>query len=216
MRSVRRMCLAGAAVLALLALVGSSSASADAVCKVNEAPCAAANAFAVGTTLQSRIKTGTSVSFKAGFEVKCTASTWAGNLTYNPNPGKGSAALVRPTGETFGGCTSSTLGTCSLSATGFWAGDPKLFANAESPGNGFTSGTTPEARQVVVSCAGVSCKWANTETITHVYKGGLPATENWKVRFLKTGGPAGCGTEMISTGEREFTGPEGKIFWTYG
>lgn len=214
MGSIRRMCLAAVAALALLALFGPGSASADAICKVNEAPCTGSNLFATGTKFESKIKAGTNVVFAGAFEVKCTGSTWTGELTLNPNKGKGSAALVNPASEGFTGCTRSGGACATVSASSFWTGT-KWWANPESAGDGYTGGTSSEANQIEVVC-GAFCKWAKSEPITHTFKGGNPATEAWKIRYVKTEGSVSCGKEMTATGERQFTSPTGSIFWSYG
>jgi hypothetical protein len=200
------------ALLALLALAGTGSAAADGICKVNEAPCKAANAWPVGTVMKTGIKTGTLVTFKGSFEVKCTGSTWSGELTQNPTTGI--AALLKGLSETFSGCTLSG-GACSLKATEFWTG-AKWFADSKSPGNGYTGGTTPVAKQIEMTC-GIFCKWKPSESIeanTRTYQGGSPAIEKWSWRYTKVEGSAFCGAETTMTGEREFTAPAGSIYWT--
>lgn len=214
MKPVRLTCLTAAAALALIALAGPGSASADAICKANEAPCTGSNPFANGTQLESKIKTGTSVVFAGAFEVKCTGSAWTGEVSNNPRKGGGEAALVNPLSESFSGCTRSGVSCPTANANGFWSG-AKWWANPESAGNGYTGGTSSEANQVELTC-GAFCKWAKAEVVSHTFKGGNPATEAWKIRYVKAEGGGSCGKEMTATGEREFTSPAGSIYWTYG
>lgn len=213
MKSPRIIGLVSAALLALLALGGAGSATADGICKVNEAPCKAANAWPVGTVMKTSIKTGTLVTFKGTIEVRCTGSTWSGELTQNPT--SGIAALLVGTAETFSGCTLSG-GACSLKAAEFWTG-AKWFADPKSPGNGYTGGTTPAAKQIEMTC-GFTCKWqpsGSLESNTHTYQGGTSATEKRSWRYTKVEGSAFfCGTELTMTAEREFTAPVGSIYWT--
>jgi len=213
MRSIRHLALTSISLLAFLALWGTGSAAADGICKVNETPCKAANAWPVGTVMKTNIKTGTLVTFKGTIEVRCTGSTWSGELTQNPTIGI--AALLNGLSETFSGCTLSGS-ACSLKAAEFWTG-AKWFADSKSPGNGYTGGTTPAAKQIEMTC-GFTCKWqpsGSLESNTHTYQGGTPAIEKWSWRYTKVEESAFfCGTELMMSGEREFTAPAGSVYWT--
>jgi hypothetical protein len=219
MKARGRICVVTAAAFGVIASWGAASAQADGICKVNESPCKEANAWPVGTVLETTIKPGTEISFKGAIKgtmetLKCTGSTWSGELTQNPT--KGIAALLKGLSETFTGCHLGGGNCGSAKATEFFSG-AKWFASPGSPGNGYTGGTTPIARYVELICAGVPCKWefSSSEASSHTYQGGNPAKESWSWRYVKKEGTAlFCGAEMTMSGEREFAGPKGSVFWT--
>src|SRR6476620_7665285 len=201
MRTVARFWLFAAASLAFLA---PASASADGLCKVNESPCAAANAWPVGTVLNTEIRPQTAIVFNGLIEFRCTFSSWSGKLTGNPT--FGTAFFLDGQSEIFNGCTKSGGAECKVKASEFWGGGAKWFANTESPGDGYTSGTIPIARKIEISCGSLFCNWGLSEgpgSSSHTYKGGNPAIESWKWLYLAAKGSSPtCGGETIMTGER--------------
>lgn len=213
MHAARGFWLFTVASLASLAFLVPAAASADGVCKVNESPCSGANAWPVETVLTTEIKPKTEIVFKGKAEFRCTSSSWSGKLTQNPTTGI--AALLVGQSETFGGCIGFES-KCNVKAGEFSTG-AKWFANTESPGDGYTSGTIPMARKIEMSCGSIFCGWKLSEAagLSHTYKGGNPAIETWKWNYLLTEGIAFfCGSETTMTGEREFVSPKGNVFWT--
>lgn len=201
------------ASLVSLAVLAPASASADGICKANESPCTGANVWPVETVFTTEIKPKTEIVFKGTREFRCTSSSWSGTLTQNPT--FGIAALLNGQSETFGGCITSG-GACSVKAGEFWTG-AKWFANTESPGDGYTLGTIPMAKKIEMTCSTLLCSWSLSESAesSHTYKGGNPATEAWKWRYVLTKGlVAFCGSETMMSGERQFISPKGNIFWT--
>ncbi len=203
--------------LMTLACVAASPASADGVCKVNESPCKEANAWPVGTVLETNIKSGTEIGFKGAIqsanELRCTGSTWSGKLTMNPT--EKIAALLDGQSETFGGCHVGAT-SCVVTGSEFWSG-AKWFADTKTAGNGYTAGTVPAARFIQLNCGGVPCKWEASwnEASSHTYSGGNPAAEKWSWRYVrKEGSTLFCGAEMTMSGERVFVSPKGSVFWT--
>jgi hypothetical protein len=215
MRAARGFWFFTVVSLGSLAFLAPASASADGICKVNESPCASANAWPVGTVLTSEIRPKTEVVFKGSAEFRCTSSSWSGKLTFNPTTGI--AALLKGQSESFGGCT--IFGSaCKVNASEFWTSDAKWFADTKSPGDGYATGTIPMAKKIEISCGGLFCSWSLSESAgsSHTYIGGNPAIEAWKWHYLLAGGNMlVCGSETTMSGEREFVGPKGNIYWTH-
>lgn len=205
---------------ALIALACSPGASADAICKKNEVPCSAPEAWPTGTQFEWAIKSGTEVKMLAKNETKCTASTRTDELTTNEAPGApGVPAVVEALSEKFSGCSIPGLSSCTVTTKEVtypvnWYGDP----NAPT-GNGYSSTSAQNgAKKIETLCGVLPCTWEYAETKYHTYQGGSPATEKWKTIYSKSSSSSVvCGPEMSLEGEREIVSPsKWPIYWIRG
>jgi hypothetical protein len=215
MKSIRGLCaLAGVAVVAaLLAAVGAGSASADMLCKVNERPCAPGNRYATGTTLESTIKEGTSVTFSSKHTFTCEETTMVGELSKNES---GSPIGVTLTGTSFNECGSTETSVCKVEKivlqNGQWIAEPG------PSGNGTAGETDPVPSSLRTNCAGgiLVCDWEYLESVSHTFTGGESPIESWRTMYVHSGGSFVCGNELFVEGEREFTAPSTPLYWTEG
>ena len=129
MKYLKILGLAAVAAMALMAFAGAGTASAAGVlCSTATTPCT--SKWAVGTTLEFSLKTGTSAKLTTtdtATLATCTSSTLTGTLTENPNATtKNATGSVAKAGLTWGGClvTTTTLegGTLEVEAGSAGAG----------------------------------------------------------------------------------------------
>jgi hypothetical protein len=213
MRSLKYGC--AAVCVALVGLAFGTSASADIICKVKEAPCSGLNTWASGTTFEAKIKTGTVFKFDGARHYTCTASTRSDRLMFNGSV-KSVPAVLEPKSETYSGCSSPELGTCTAVTANMQS--VKWFADPAGTFNGFTNAPST-ATSITLNCStAVNCKWLYKEQISHTYTGGSPAIEYFKAQYVRSSeSPFGCGIEVIVQGEREITSPNtSPVYWSYG
>jgi hypothetical protein len=195
----------------LLVLVCSAGASADTACKVNEAPCSKANAWAQETVFEGEIKSGTEISFVTPtHEWKCTGSSRSDRMFLNVvGGGEAQGIGMVPLSETFSGCSNSSFGSCTAAASGF----PETFkwhANSASPGDGYASlGFNTTADLITFSCGGlITCKFEFSEDLAHTLEGGSPAIEAFEARYVRFESSTLCGSNPSTLkGEREIVSP---------
>lgn len=213
---MRALKLCGAAALVVMAAAAlAAGASGDSICKAKEAPCVT-NPWPVGTTFEAKIKAGTNFKFDGFRHYTCSESTRADRLISNNIGGKGLPATLEPKGETYSGCTSIELGTCTAVTTAA-VQTVRWFADAAGTWNGFTNSPSTAATITLNCSSGLNCKWLYHEQIAHTYKGGSPATEYLKAQYVRSESNMFCGTEVIIEGEREITSPNtSPIYWSYG
>lgn len=106
MKHVKMLCLAAVAAMALVAVLGTGSASATVLCKIFKQPCPKAEVFPAKTKIKATLRSKTSLVIKDVHEIldTCTGSTIEG-LTSNAGGGKGVAVEGINETETFTGCT---------------------------------------------------------------------------------------------------------------
>ena len=209
-----KLCGFAASVL-LVAMAFSVGASADSVCKAKEAPCGALNSWPSGTTFEAKIKAGTQFKFDGARHYTCTASSRSDRLMFT-NTLKGLPMTLEPKSETYSGCSSPELGTCTAVTAAMQT--VKWYADTTGSWNGFTNAPST-ATSITLNCStGVNCKWLYHEQIAHTYQGGSPAIEYFKAQYVRSSeSNFGCGIEVIVEGEREITSPNtSPIYWSYG
>jgi hypothetical protein len=213
MRSLK--ILVGAACVALVALTWSAGASADAVCKAKEAPCAGGNRWALETQFEAKLVPKTEFKFTGFRNISCTASSRTDELTLNSG-GAGSPAVLEPLSEGFSGCKSVELGACTVT-TGELPPTVKWFATPGSPGNGST-GSLSVAGWINFACVGMTCKFLYWETLAHTYTGGSPAIEFLEALYVRS--PEShffCGNEILAKGTREIVSPSSNpVYLSFG
>lgn len=193
----------------------SAGASADSVCKVKEAPCSGANAWATGTVFEAKIKTGTQFKFDGARHYVCSGSTRSDRLVSNMTL-KGLPDTLEPKSETYTGCVSEELGFCTATTASLQ--HSQWLADTAGTWNGSAKAPS-SAASITFNCSTeLNCKWLYHEQIAHTFKGGSPAIEFFKAQYVRSSeSPWGCGIEVIVQGEREITSPNtSPIYWSYG
>ena len=210
--------LAGVVCVVLGVLVFSPYASADTVCKANEAPCSKANAWPLETQFEAKIKTGSEFIFEGLRTWKCSASSRADRLLSNPvGAGAGAADGVGALSETFSGCSNSELGGSCTATTGALPESFKWVADAEAPGIGHPT-LDNTAGTITFNCPFLNCKFLFWETFSHDYEGGSPAIESLEAMYVRSGESHFlCGNEITVSGKREIVSPSSSpVYWTLG
>jgi|GEM_PF-5235698 len=210
MKPVEKLALLLIAILALLALTAAPS-SADALCKINETPCAAGNTYPVGTKFESSLTEGKFHFAGKLHSVDCTASTMSAELTALAKPSApGSPFLGEIISEEFKNCTSPTAGPCQTFKTKSIAAPIKFFASTKTPGDGLVE-TFAGAKEIEMACTGLSCTWEYLalEEFPYVrtFTGGKPPTESIKVTYVRQSGSPFCGTTFVAEGKRQLSSP---------
>jgi hypothetical protein len=162
--------LAAISALVAMAFIGAGSASATALCKANEAKCAAP--LAAGTTVQAKLKAGTKAVLKTELAVvECAKSETKGKTT----SGAGETVTGVIESLTFEECK-TTAGTNCTAATVSLPYNASIIATGE--GNGeltVTKGGGGGNPGATVTCLGViECTFRTSSAVLSV-TGGSPA-----------------------------------------
>jgi len=190
MKHLKTLSLAVVAVVAAMAFVGASTASATTLCKVSTNPCPEASRYALPQTIKGATAAGAKATLTAGsFVVKCD-STATGVAKENLGAGKGIKGQI--TGLTFtnceGSCTSAEAKNLPYTA----------LAQAGAGGNGsMTVEGSPFAGAQLNNCFGsVTCIYGAAKVSLEIV-GGNPAKIVAKaVKLTKqTGSNALCPAE---------------------
>lgn len=166
MKSIRMLGLTVAAVLALTAVASASSAvAATALCKENTTTCKLSSMYQGGTTVEAKLKSGTTLSLTTNGGLithqTCTGSTLTGKTIHK----EGSGLPIEFTGLTFSGCS----GSCEKATAANLPYSGEL--SSTTGGNGtLTVGTGIKLTGCPI---GTSCTFAGT--INLAFEGGSPA-----------------------------------------
>lgn len=202
-RSIRRLGLAGAAVLALTAFAGVASASAASTTLCNQAlsPCASGNQYVANTVFYAKLKSGTNavLTTSGGLEnptVTCTDSeTSLQNTAQTGNPLGGKLdSLEFDDGSATTPCTSvNPSATCTVTVPSGagpvlpWSGD----VNLTTAGDGTFTVDNPN---VTVSCTGLPTCSYSASSVQGTLNGGNPAEVVFNDVPLSVSGGFGCPT----------------------
>src|SRR6476660_2459621 len=201
MKYVKMLGLAAVAAAALMALVGAGTASAKGtLCSAAEPTCAAANRWAVPTTMLWSLQQGGSAHLEdtSGNTLDtCTESTVDGDLTSNTAGGE-PTATGNNTSITWGGCTATTdttkLGKLKIAAAG--GGNGTLIADEEikvtinifgSCEYGVTAGTKLGTITEGKVAAGSTSPIFHAEAVATRLSGLIcPSTAKWTATYVMT------------------------------
>jgi len=217
MKSIKPVVLAFVAATAILAFVGTTTASAIIVkktvaCKVKEEPCKAGNIFAKGLKMKGQLKKGTEgiLATSVG-TIKCKSGFAEGESLEEKGtkaPSEGGAYEIE------GRVTKSTLGECTLGSTACtvtmtnlpwtnltkWTGIDTGVAKIPKPKEGAEPGGK------VVCGFFVNCVFT-TNNAKETIHGGEPATGEVNNVFLEKKEGSLCPKEATLSGQYEVTEP---------
>jgi hypothetical protein len=207
MRNLKMLGLAVVAALALTALLGASSASAERLCKVEGPKDCLGQYYPVGTKIHAQLKPGTKLSITYGFVTQsCKASTLDAELTDaggDPTAELNTEVTAAVTGFTMQECTypwtAESLGTLRLT----WAGNSKQYYNEEGLRLAYKG---PEGT-CVMRGAGENADGSHRLPGKYLL-GGAPATiSEVNTEYQKVSGTLACPKAMFLTAEYEVTTP---------
>lgn len=199
MKRITVLGLALTATLALTAVIGISSASATVLCKENATTCPAASIYPSGTTIEAKLKTGTTFTVKSTFNYSCTGSTIGGKTLAE----KGAPLPAEVSTMSFSGCSGNCTAVEALNLS--YTGEIERGTGGNGTVNLSSGGKgTPSLR--MTGCAfGTTCVYSAPKI---GLTGGNPASLAIESEIIKLEGSGLCPSSALVVANYEVTSPK--------
>lgn len=185
MNQLKAFGLAAIAATALLAILGSGTASATQLCKTPSTPCPSGNTYGSGTLVSASLTTATEAVLNTNIDtVKCNSS--AVQMTTTSAGGTGVGLTASITGLTFTGCIDSFGTSCTVKSVNLPYAS-QFFNGGSSATLQITS--TSGAGASVVCGSVINCTFTTKDAVLDVEGATTPPTATaTKVTLSRSGG----------------------------